>query len=138
MLRRQARRVVAPGIHAHRAIRGSAAAIQRLHFFSGGRTHAIALHTLAELLFQHLVEAGGLDRTVAADAIVADFNRTQRDAPAPILKLATIRPEIRPRRDRVSPELCDRPGRCAATALDGDFSRVGHMLSLKIREGFVR
>jgi radical SAM superfamily enzyme YgiQ (UPF0313 family) len=70
---------------------------------SGGRTHAIALHTLAELLFEHLTESRGVDRTVVADAIVADFNRTQRDAPAAILKLATIRPDLRPRRERVSP-----------------------------------
>ena len=70
---------------------------------SGGRTHAISLHTLAELLFEHLTESRGIDCTLVADAIVADFNRTQRDAPAAILKLATIRPDLRPRRDRVSP-----------------------------------
>lgn len=70
---------------------------------NGGRTHAIALHTLAERLFEHLTMVRNFDRVSVADAIVGDFNRTQRDAPADILKLARIRPELKPRRERISP-----------------------------------
>lgn len=70
---------------------------------NGQRTHAIALHALAEFLFEHLADVQGIDRVAAADAIVTDFNRTQRDAPAGLLKLATVRPDLRPRRERTSP-----------------------------------
>lgn len=68
----------------------------------GGQTHGIALHKLAERLFEFLVSRG-TDPTTAADAIVRDFNWTQRDAPAAILARATVRPELRSRRERVAP-----------------------------------
>ena len=69
---------------------------------SGRRVHGLALHVLAERLFEHL-ERLGVDRVTAADLIVADFNRTQRDAPADILRLARVRPQLAPRKERPSP-----------------------------------
>ena len=69
---------------------------------SSNQTHGIALNVLATLLHDHLI-ARGDDATRVADAIVADFNRTDRDAPAPIVAQASVRPTPRLRRDRVAP-----------------------------------
>jgi hypothetical protein len=71
---------------------------------TGNRTHGIALNTLAELIFEFLSETGDTERrTLAANALAADFHRTDRECPALILQHATERSEPRSRKDRVAP-----------------------------------
>ena len=84
---------------------------------NGRRTHGIALNALATLLFDYL--APRTTPVDAANAIVADFNRTERDAPADILKCATLRPTPRTRRDRLAPSRQSRhlaPGEVSTLA----------------------
>lgn len=71
---------------------------------TGNRTHGIALNTLAELIFEFLSETGDADRrTMAANALAADFHRTDRECPTGVLEHATEKPEPRSRKDRVAP-----------------------------------
>ncbi|HEX2972214.1 MAG TPA: hypothetical protein VHP11_07765, partial [Tepidisphaeraceae bacterium] len=47
-----------------------------------GRTHAIALQTLAELVFEYLCEQRGRDRRTVAEALWRDYQRGgRRDVP---------------------------------------------------------
>jgi hypothetical protein len=71
---------------------------------TGNRTHGIALNPLAEMIFEFLTRGAGPDRrAMAANVLVADFHRTDRECPAAILEHATDRPEARSRKDRVAP-----------------------------------
>lgn len=69
---------------------------------TGNRTHGIALNPLAEMIFEFLsIEASG--RADAANALAADFHRTDRECPAAVLAHATERPVPKSRKDRLAP-----------------------------------
>jgi hypothetical protein len=71
---------------------------------TGNRTHGIALNPLARMLFEFLSRGGSLVRQVeAANALVRDFHRTERECPSDILEHASERPSPRSRKDRVAP-----------------------------------
>jgi hypothetical protein len=59
----------------------------RLFERSGRRAHGIALHHLAEWVFEDMTTRSAIDPTIAAQAIVADFDSTGREPPAGVLKL---------------------------------------------------
>lgn len=70
---------------------------------TGNRTHGIALNPLAAFVDEFLTTQLRIEPAIAANAIVADFQRTDRECPSSILERATDRPEPRSRKDRVAP-----------------------------------
>ena len=58
---------------------------------SGNRTHGYALSQLAGYLLEFVTQELGVESTRAAEVMVHDFNRTDRDPPSEILKLSGIK-----------------------------------------------
>lgn len=69
-----------------------------------GRTHAIQLTRLAELLFQHLCERGTVNRSRIADTLLRDYRRGgHTDCPSFLRESGPSEPRVKPRPQTVVP-----------------------------------
>lgn len=67
-------------------------------FAAAGRTHAIALHRLVELVFDYLVKVRGLERRATAETLLRDYRRGGRpDCPAVLRRELPDAPRHLPR-----------------------------------------
>jgi radical SAM superfamily enzyme YgiQ (UPF0313 family) len=79
------------------------------------QTHAIALQTLAELLFEHLTTVSGLDPAAVAERIWADYQGAGRSDRPPFLKPYIADARVPSRRDALASTSPKRQARHLAT-----------------------